>query len=90
MLFWAWIMSAFVITVLLKKWQEDSELRPYVIAVTMLTTTFFVGVVVFITNPFQKLWIVPGAENLVRPSGRLAQRNISTGYRPEPSCATLA
>ncbi len=72
-LFWAWIMSAFVITVLLRKWQEDHELQPYVIAVTMFTTAFFVGVAVIITNPFQKLWLVPGAENLVqavfRPAG---------------------
>ena len=63
-LFWAWIMSGFVAIVLLRKWERDRELIPYVIAVSMLTTTFFVGVVVFITNPFARLWHVPGAADL--------------------------
>jgi cytochrome c-type biogenesis protein CcmF len=64
-LFWAWIMSGFVAVVLIRKWDRDRELMPYVIAVAMLTTTFFIGITVFITNPFQKLWIVPGAQNLM-------------------------
>src|SRR5574341_1849582 len=53
-LFWAWIMSGFVLIVLLRKWEKDRELMPFVIAVAMLTTAFFVGVVVFITNPFAR------------------------------------
>jgi cytochrome c-type biogenesis protein CcmF len=65
-LFWAWIMSAFVMIVLLRKWEVDHELMPYVIAVSMFTTTFFVGIVVFITNPFTRLWHIPGAEELTK------------------------
>lgn len=60
-LFWAWLMASFVGLVLLRKWERDRELMPYVIFVAMLTTTFFVGVVLFITNPFMRLWHVPGA-----------------------------
>ena len=30
----------------------------------MLTTTFFVGLVVFISNPFARLWHMPGAVEL--------------------------
>jgi cytochrome c-type biogenesis protein CcmF len=30
----------------------------------MLTTAFFIGVVLFITNPFTRLWHVPGAQEL--------------------------
>lgn len=74
-LFWAWIMSGFVMGVLLRKWERDQELMPYVIAVSMLTTAFFVGVVVFITNPFQRMWHFPGAAELTiavfRPRGAM-------------------
>jgi len=65
-LFWAWLMAAFVGIVLLRKWDRDRELMPYVIFVSMLTTTFFVGVVLFITNPFTRLWYVPGATELTK------------------------
>ena len=63
-LFWAWIMAGFVAVVLLRKWERDRELMPYVIAVSMLTTAFFIGLVVFITNPFARLWYVQGASDL--------------------------
>ena len=65
-LFWAWLMSAFVGLVLLRKWERDRELMPYVIFVAMLTTTFFVGVVLFITNPFTRIWHVPGAQEVTQ------------------------
>ena len=75
-LFWAWLMSGFVASALLGKWKSDRELMPYVIAVTMLTTAFFIGVVVFITNPFARLWYIPGAEDLItavfRPANAIA------------------
>lgn len=74
-LFWAWLMAAFVGVVLLRKWDRDRELMPYVIFVSMLTTAFFVGVVLFITNPFMRLWHVPGAQELTQalfqPSGAM-------------------
>ncbi len=74
-LFWAWLMAGFVAAVLVRKWQRDRELMPYVIAVSMLTTAFFIGLVVFITNPFARLWHVPGASDLVtavfQPAGAL-------------------
>ena len=65
-LFWAWLMASFIGLVLLRKWERDRELMPYVIFVAMLTTTFFVGVVLFITNPFMRLWHVPGAQELTQ------------------------
>jgi cytochrome c-type biogenesis protein CcmF len=63
-LFWAWLMSGFVAVVLLRKWWRNRELMPYVIMVSMLTTAFFIGLVVFITNPFARLWYVTGAQDL--------------------------
>ena len=65
-LFWAWMMSGFVAVVLLRKWDRDRELMPYFTATAMLTTAFFVGVVVFITNPFERLWHVPGANEVTQ------------------------
>src|SRR5512133_214155 len=72
-LFWAWLMGGFVAIVVLRKWEVDRELMPYMLFVSMLTTTFFISVVLFITNPFTKMWIVPGVQDLVlaifRPAG---------------------
>ena len=65
-LFWAWLMAAIVAIVLVRKWDRDRDLMPYMIFVSMLTTTFFIGVVVFITNPFMRLWHFPGAEELTQ------------------------
>lgn len=64
-LFWAWLMAGIVATVLLFRWREDRELMPYVTSVCMLTTAFFIGVVVFITNPFFRIWHVAGAEDVI-------------------------
>ncbi len=64
-LFWAWMMSGFVMAVALRKWHRNRELMPYVLAVSMLTTAFFIGLVVFITNPFARLWHLPGAQDLI-------------------------
>ena len=65
-LFWAWLMAGFVGLVLLKKWERDRELMPWVTFVAMLTTAFFVGIVVFITNPFVRLWHFEGARELTQ------------------------
>lgn len=65
-LFWAWIMSGFVAVMLFRKWDRDREMMPYVIATAMLTTTFFVGIVLFITNPFERLWYQTGATELIK------------------------
>lgn len=76
MLFWAWIMSGFIMFVMLRKWEIDRELMPYVIAISMLTTAFFIGVVFFITNPYTRLWHYPGAMELTKaflqPRGAIA------------------
>jgi cytochrome c-type biogenesis protein CcmF len=75
-LFWGWIMSGFVAAVLARKWERDRELMPYFIAVAMLTTAFFIGLSLFVANPFLRVWHIPGAseliEALVQPAGALA------------------
>lgn len=79
-LFWAWLMAGFVGLVLLRKWERDRELMPWVTFVAMLTTAFFVGVVLFITNPFMRLWHVPGATELTQA---LFQPANAMPYLPE-------
>lgn len=75
-LFWAWLMNGFVAAVLWRKWQRDHDLMPYFITVAMLTTAFFIGIVVFITNPFARLWHIPGTTELItavfQPIGAVA------------------
>ncbi len=56
LLFWAWLMSAFTGFAMLRKWDEDRELMPAVIVATMVTLGFFIGLVIFIENPFAFMW----------------------------------
>jgi cytochrome c-type biogenesis protein CcmF len=75
-LFWGWMMSGFVVAVTFRKRRECQELMPYVIAVAMGTTAFFIGLSLFISNPFARLWHIPGAADLApalfRPAGAMA------------------
>jgi len=59
LLFWGWLMSIFAGLVLLNKWGSMRILMPYVIAVTQITLAFFVGLVVFVANPFEQLPVFP-------------------------------
>ncbi|HKZ55113.1 MAG TPA: heme lyase CcmF/NrfE family subunit [Anaerolineales bacterium] len=66
MLFWAWIMSGFLAALMLRNWDDDREQMPYVIGVAMLTAGFFIGLVLFISNPFARTWVVSGVDQVVR------------------------
>jgi len=59
LLFWSWLMSLFTGAVLLKKWGSMRILMPYVIAVTQITLAFFLGLIVFVANPFEQLSFFP-------------------------------
>ncbi len=59
LLFWSWLMSIFASAVLLRKWGPMRVLMPYVIMVTQLTLAFFIGLVVFVANPFEQLSFFP-------------------------------
>ena len=44
---------------------------PYVIAYTMATLAFFIGLVLFYENPFARYWITPDlAQNAAIPPSR--------------------
>jgi cytochrome c-type biogenesis protein CcmF len=56
LVFWSWLMSAFATAASLRRWDRDREFLPWVIVVTMITLAFFVSLVLFFENPFQRLW----------------------------------
>ena len=60
LLFWSWLMSAFVSLVTLRKWDRDREFLPWVIAVACITMAFFIGLNVFFENPFAQLYQTSG------------------------------
>ena len=72
LLFWGWLMASFAGLAMLRKWDRDRVLMPYVIAVTMITLGFFLGLVVFVENPFARIWQLPSGENVIamlQPAG---------------------
>ncbi len=74
LLWWSWLMSTFAAVAMLRKWERDRALMPYVIAVTMVTLGFFVLLVVSFENPFGRLWQLPTgvtAVGMLQPAGAL-------------------
>lgn len=56
LVFWAWLMAAFATAVTFRKWDRDREFLPWVVVVCSITLAFFVGLVIFYENPFEKFW----------------------------------
>ena len=74
LVFWSWLMAAFATAASLRRWDQDRELLPWVIVVSMLTLAFFVGMVAFFENPFLRLWqTIDGTQvsALFQPAGTL-------------------
>ncbi|MBL8049802.1 MAG: heme lyase CcmF/NrfE family subunit [Anaerolineales bacterium] len=78
MLFWSWLLSMFTSLVTLRKWDRDIEFLPWVILVSAVTLTFFLGMIVFFENPFSRFWLVNG--NVVES---MFQPVAATIFRPE-------
>ena len=60
--FWSWLMSAFTSSVALRNWERDKEFLPWVLVVSALTTLFFLGLLIFFENPFERLWTIVTGE----------------------------
>lgn len=75
LLFWSWLMSIFTSLVLIRKWGSMRQMMPYVIAVAQFTLAFFIGLVVFLANPFEQLNVFPadgtGLNPLLRHFGMI-------------------
>jgi cytochrome c-type biogenesis protein CcmF len=59
LLFWSWLMSTFAFAVTLRKWERDREFQPWVIVVSLITLAFFIGLLLFFENPFERFWQMP-------------------------------
>ncbi|CAG0990580.1 partial Cytochrome c-type biogenesis protein CcmF, partial [Anaerolineae bacterium] len=60
LVFWSWLLAVFTSAVTLRKWDRDIEFLPWVILVSAVTLTFFLGMSVFFENPFTRFWLVGG------------------------------
>jgi len=57
LLFWCWLLSGFTFITLVRKWKSEHDLLPWVIAVTSFTIFFFLILVLFFENPFNRYFI---------------------------------
>jgi cytochrome c-type biogenesis protein CcmF len=57
LLFWTWLMSLFAFGAILLNWRRYPRLMQGVIAYTMATVAFFIGLSVFLENPFERWWL---------------------------------
>ena len=75
LLFWNLLMSLFAFGALLINWRPNRQLMPYVIAYTMATLAFFLGLTLFYENPFLRYWIMPDntvVQTALIPTGAIA------------------
>ncbi len=56
LVFWSWLMAAFASAVTLRSWERDREFQPWVIVVSLVTLAFFLGLIIFLENPFARFW----------------------------------
>ncbi|MCW5889002.1 MAG: heme lyase CcmF/NrfE family subunit [bacterium] len=61
LLFWAFVLTLFTTVVEVQNRARNRELMPWVTATLMIVTAFFLGLVTFITDPFERL-PVPATE----------------------------
>jgi len=62
LVFWSWLLTAFGSAVALRRWDRDREFLPWVLGVTLITTAFFLGLILFFENPFARFWALPGGQ----------------------------
>lgn len=58
LLFWSATMSVFTTSAIWLNWKSHRRLMPYTIAFMMANLAFFVGLSLFLENPFTRYWVV--------------------------------
>ncbi|MBW8011244.1 MAG: heme lyase CcmF/NrfE family subunit [Chloroflexi bacterium] len=72
LILWVWLLSAFASAVMLRDWKRDREFLPWVIIVCLVTLGFFLILIIFVENPFAKMWITETGErvtSIFQPGG---------------------
>lgn len=59
LLFWGWLVSLFAAVLMLQKLSNGKTLLPYASVVIMMTVTFLLALLLFISDPFSKLANIP-------------------------------
>ncbi len=59
LLFWGWFLSMYTAIVIFQNRRKNRELLPWVLAVMMVINFFFLFLMVFVTNPFERLPYMP-------------------------------
>ncbi len=59
LLFWAWLLTIFASVVVLQKRGSGRELVPYASSIAMITESFFLILLLSVSNPFHKLSFIP-------------------------------
>jgi cytochrome c-type biogenesis protein CcmF len=67
LLFWTWMLTIFGLIAVVQNRHTNRALVPYVAAVIMTTIAFFLILMVFISNPFEKLSYTPANGNGLNP-----------------------
>ncbi|MBN8634778.1 MAG: heme lyase CcmF/NrfE family subunit [Anaerolineae bacterium] len=62
LLFWSFLMSTFTAASVLFNWKSQRRLMPYAMAYMMATMAFFLGLSIFLENPFERWWILPSGD----------------------------
>lgn len=57
LLFWNWLMSLYIFFTFLRPWRTNRDLLPWTIAVAIGTQAFFLLLVIFFANPFNRLFV---------------------------------
>lgn len=67
LLLWLWVLSLFALMVALSKHKDSDIFIPHVMPAIYFVTTFFAGVLVFTTPPFEVLAVPPEEGNGLNP-----------------------
>ena len=59
LLFWSLLLSGFIFIAIWLNWRRETRLMPYAMACMMATLAFFLGLSLFLENPFERWWILP-------------------------------
>ena len=67
LLFWNFLLAAFTAASMARNWSKQKEFMPYALMVASFTQIFFLGISIFVENPFARLSIVPLNGNGLNP-----------------------
>src|SRR6516164_1115342 len=67
LLFWTWLLSIFTSIAVFQNRRRNPEIAPYATAVLALVAVFFLGMLNFVTRPFDALGLVPAEGTDLNP-----------------------